>query len=151
MAMVNEELEDPTGIDAWEAMKLTMPPLTDEEQARCDAFVAQIRRPLAPDDPRRHHFIAQFFQRRFADANERLMVVRLDNPNNPRSQHISDIAVWRDLYTHVDEDVGETVAVEKILAVIEGNAAHALRAFDSGVSLSGGPRPVHATGNGSLG
>ncbi len=130
---MNGELEDPTGIDAWEAMKLAMPPLTEEEQAQCDAFIAQVRRPVAPGDARRHHFIAQFFQRRFANADERLTVVPLDDPENPRTPHISDIAVRRDLYTHIDEDIGETIAVERILAVIEENAARALQTFDSGV------------------
>ncbi len=127
-----DDLEDPTGTDVWEAMKRAMPPMTEEEAAQCDAFVAQIRRPVAPGDARRHHFIAQFYQRRFADERERLAVVSLDDPRNPRTLHISDIAVRRDFYTHVDEDVGETIAVERILAVIEGNASQVLRTLDSG-------------------
>lgn len=143
---MNAELEDPTGIDAWEAMKLAMPPLTEEEHAQCDAFIAQIRRPMAPGDARRHHFIAQFFQRRFADTDERLTVVPLDDPENPRTPHISDIAVRRDLYTHIDEEIGETIAVERILAVIEDNAARALQNFDSGVR----PFPASSEDRGHL-
>ena len=133
MESADDDLEDPTGIDAWEAIVRAAPPLSEEEQKSCDEFIAQIRQPLAPGDPRNHHFIARFFLRRFADERERLMVVPLERSRTPDLRHIDDVAVRRDFYTHIDEDVGETVAVEKILSVIEGNAAEVLRALDNGV------------------
>ena len=61
------------------------------------------------------------------------MVVPLERSRTPDLRHIDDVAVRRDFYTHIDEDVGETVAVEEILSVIEGNAAEVLRALDNGV------------------
>ena len=128
-----EDLEDPTGVDAWEAMMRSLPPMSEEEQKHVDEFMAQVRQPLAPGDPRRHHFLPRFYLRRFADADERLMIVPLDNPAKADPRHIDNVAVQRDFYTHIDEEVGETVAVEKILAVIEGNAADVLHALDDGV------------------
>ena len=128
----DEPLEDPFGIAAWEFMRSQMPAPSDEEQARIDTFIAEILTPLGPGDPRRHHFIPQFFLRRFADASDQLSVTRLEDPNDPRRQHVSDVAVWRDLYTHVDENVGETVAVERLFAVIDANASQVFRTVDFG-------------------
>ena len=115
-------LEDPEGIDAWEAMKESLPPLTPEDQARVDALMDQARKPLSPGDPRRHHFIPQFYQRRFATEDEQLLVIPIDG-SRPRLTHVTNIAVMSDLYTSVDVDVGETVAVERLLAVVDGLAA----------------------------
>lgn len=89
---------------------------------------------------------ARFYLRRFADADERLMVVPLDRSHNPGLRHIGDVAVRRDFYTHIDEDVGETVAVEKILSVIEGNAAEVFRALDDGIR----PFPISSEHRGHL-
>ena len=141
-----EDLEDPTGVDAWEAIVRDMPPLSEEEQKRLEEFIAEIRQPLAPGDPRRHHFLARFYLRRFADADERLMVVPLDKSLNTGLRHIDNVAVRRDFYTHIDEDVGETVAVEKILSVIEGNVAEVFRALDDGIR----PFPMSSEHQGHL-
>lgn len=125
--------EDADGQDEWETLRQQLPPMSDDEQEAFDAFMDQIHKPLGPGDPRRHHYIPRSFQKRFSDPNEQLLVFRLDDPENPKSQHTSDIAVQRDLYTHVDQQVGETVAVEKILAVLDGNAARILKNLDFGL------------------
>ncbi len=118
-------LEDPEGIDAWEAMKLRMPPLSPEDQARVDALLDRARQPLSPGDARRHHFIPQFFQRRFATEEDQLLVVPIVGGLR-RLTHVTNIAVMSDLYTSVDVDVGETVAVETLLAEVDGLAAGVL-------------------------
>jgi hypothetical protein len=128
----DQPLDDAFGIDAWELMRSQMPAPSEAEQARIDSFIADILTPLGPGDPRRHHFIPRFFLKRFADASEQLAVIRLEDPANPRQQHVTDVAVWKDLYTHVDDNVGETVAVERILAVIDANASQVFRAVDFG-------------------
>ena len=63
----DDDLEDPTGIDAWEAIvRAALLPCQRRSKKSCDEFIAQIRQPLAPGDPRNHHLIARFFLRRFA-------------------------------------------------------------------------------------
>jgi hypothetical protein len=94
-------LEDPEGIDAYEAMMQQKPPPTPKEQAQIDAFISRVRKPLSPHDPRRHHFIPEFFLKRFSDANEHLTVVKVSDGRS-KSLHTSDIAVWKDLYTHIE-------------------------------------------------
>jgi hypothetical protein len=116
------ELEDPEGIDAWEAIKLRAPPMSPEDEARLQAFLDSVRRPLAKGDPRKHHYIPEFFQRRFATADEQLAVVPLQG-DEYKVRHVSHIAVMKDLYTTIDSEIGETVAVERILAQADGDAA----------------------------
>jgi hypothetical protein len=50
-----------------------------EERAR--RLVEEACKPLGPKDPRRHHFIPQFFLRRFATDDGRIAVVSLDDPS----------------------------------------------------------------------
>ncbi len=137
-------LEDPEGIDAYEAMMQQKPPPTPKEQAQIDAFISRVRKPLSPHDPRRHHFIPEFFLKRFSDANEHLTVVKVSDGRS-KSLHTSDIAVWKDLYTHIDEEVGETVAVEKVLAEIDGLGARALHIIDFGIIPQAADRAALAT------
>jgi hypothetical protein len=121
----DDETEDPDGIDARNARKLRRPALRPEDQARVDAFMARARKPLTPGDPRLHHSIPQLFQKRFADDDERLMVTPLSG-GRPKRRHTSKIAVMADLYTSIDVEVGETVAVERILGLADGEAAGAI-------------------------
>jgi Protein of unknown function (DUF4238) len=127
-------MSDPEGVGAWEVMKARLPPLPAETQARLDALMKRARKPLAPGDPRRHHFLPQFFQRRFADDEERLVVVRVDG-GCQRLTHIRNIAVVSDLYTLVDEEVGETVALERVLAEMDAQAAGALQRLVNSTSV----------------
>jgi hypothetical protein len=65
---------DPHGVNAWEALKAKLPARTTEEQAAFDTMMALALQPLAQGDPRRHHFIPQFFLRRFANDADQLVV-----------------------------------------------------------------------------
>ncbi len=128
-----DDLEDPEGIlDAWEAMKLRAGPRSPEDQARLQAFLDRVLKPLAPGDPRRHHFIPEFFLRRFAGDDERLAVVPIDGGRS-KMRHVSRIAVVNDLYTSIDVEIGETVALERILAQADGEAAAAIARLSGGV------------------
>lgn len=94
-------------------------------QAALD-FAARTRTPLAPGDPRLHHYVPQLLLRGFADERERITTIRLASPHKPLPPtSIAKTAAIRDFYTIIDKDVGETVAVEKLLAEIEG-IAHAV-------------------------
>lgn len=124
-------LEDPDGIDAWEAMKRARPPMSAEDRAALEALEKRIRRPVAAGDPRRHHYIPEFFQKRFATADEQVAVVPLRG-DRYRLVHVSRVAVMRDLYTMIDVEIGETVAVERLLAEVDGQAAGAIGRLTGG-------------------
>ncbi len=106
-----------------------------EQEARARAIVDKARVPLAPGDPRRHHFIPQFYLRRFADERDRLAVVRFGEPCVPHLAHVKNVAVVRDLYTTIDEEVGETVAVERILARADDEACRVIEGIALGTSF----------------
>jgi hypothetical protein len=103
-----------------------MPPLSPEDQRMVDAFEREARKPLRPGDPRRHHFIPQFFLKRFATKDEQLLVIPIGEGER-RIAHVSKVAVMIDLYTSIDKDVGETVAVERLLGLVDGKAAAAIK------------------------
>ena len=54
------------------------------------------------------------------------MVVPVDG-SQPKSRHVSDIAVESHLYTAFVDQVGETVAIERLLAMADGKAAAAIK------------------------
>jgi hypothetical protein len=83
-------------------------------------WVDKANTPRAPGDPIRHHFIPQSFLRRFADDQDQLAVVQLDDPAaTPMKRNVSKVAVVSHLYTTVNEGIGETVATERLLAWID--------------------------------
>lgn len=71
-------------------------------------FLDKIRKPLAPRDPRRHHFLPQFFLKRFVNEKHQLVVVRLDDPDAYDMTNVENVAVMKDLYTTIDAEIGET-------------------------------------------
>lgn len=119
------DVEDPEGVGLWEVLRRNLPPLPPEEQKRVDDLLARARVPLQSGQPRMHHWLPQFYQRRFANERDQLWVAPIDRSPG-RLGNISDIAVQRDLYTIIDKDVGESVAVEHLLASIDGEAAQAI-------------------------
>ena len=97
---------------------LNLPPDAKEQVRR---MAQAMRTPLRPGDPLRHHHIPQFFLRRFADG-DRIARVPLESPKAHQIAVVNDVAVVKHLYTTIDHDVGETAAVERMLAVIDGDA-----------------------------
>jgi hypothetical protein len=123
---------DPHGVNAWEALKAKLPARTTEEQAAFDTMMALALQPLAQGDPRRHHFIPQFFLRRFANDADQLVVEALDGSPS-RLTHVTNVAVVSDLYATRDDELGETVAVERILGEMDAAAAKAIPRLAAGV------------------
>lgn len=115
------------------------PPLSAEEEAQARKFLAPMRTPLAPGDPRRHHFIPQSFLKRFADENDQLAVLRLDDNESYDVTSITNVAVMKDLYTIIDEEIGETVMVERLLAHVDGKAKAAIDRLILGVFFPPSP------------
>lgn len=107
-------------------------PLSKSEQARVDRLMASIQRPIAAGDPRRHHYYPQWFLRRFGSGGS-IGRVPIATPHKHAVLQVSDSAVMKDLYTTIDKKVGETVAVEKILAEVDGAAVQPLDRLAHGV------------------
>jgi hypothetical protein len=91
-----------------------------EAKAYADEWIESIRTPLADGDPRRHHFIPQCHLRRFADGDKRIARISIDDPHRRDVTNIKNVAVVSDLYTIIDEQIGETMAVERLLAALDG-------------------------------
>ena len=88
---------------------------------------------MAPGDPRRHHFVPQFYLRRFADGSGRLGVIDLHSPKQRRTVPVGDAAVIKDFYTVVHANGHDTTMVESVLAEIDGHAARLIDRVASGV------------------
>lgn len=100
------------------------------------AFIARTGGPVTPTDPRRHHYVPQFYLRRFARQDgdkSTIATVPIAPPSTPRQGNVADTAVIRDFYTVVGDDNEDTVAVEKLLAMVEGAAAGPLERLAGGV------------------
>ncbi len=85
-------------------------------------FVKRIRTPKAPGDPTRHHYIPQFLWRNFS-KNDQLSAKQIGLDEKIKRIAIGDAASISNFYTVIDTEVGETVAIERLLAEIEGEAA----------------------------
>lgn len=96
-----------------------------------DRVLSEERTPLGPGDPRLHHFIPQFFLRRFADMNEEVATVGVNRRH--RVAHVSRTAAVKDFYRTHDEDIGDTVVTERLLAVLDGAASPAVERLALGV------------------
>lgn len=107
-------------------------PLSPSDQARVDRLMTSIQRPISARDPRRHHYYPQWFLKRFGDDGS-IGRVPISEPERHAVMRVSDAAVMKDLYTTIDNDVGETVAVEKILAEFDGEAVRPLDRLAHGV------------------
>lgn len=112
-------------------------PATPEAQE----IVDRMRTPLAPGDPRLHHYVPQWWLRRFADADERVVAVPLIDSGNPRPPtKVDSVAAIRDFNTADDVDVGPSVAVERLLAKVDGEAARPVDRLATGVLFPPVPR-----------
>jgi Protein of unknown function (DUF4238) len=89
--------------------------------------------PTPGKEPRRHHIVPRFYLRRFADEKERLVAVDLANPTKRKPVSVNDAAVEKDFYTVIDDTGSPSVAVERLLAHIEGWASPAIERASFGV------------------
>jgi hypothetical protein len=119
------------GPEIEEALRNVAPAIAAELRR----FLEEASKPLVPGDPRRHHYVAQFYLRRFADAAERIGVLRLEGPHTPTVTHIKNAAVIKDFYTVIDHAGADTVVIEKLIAMVEGTAAPAIERLATGVAF----------------
>jgi hypothetical protein len=106
--------------------------LSPEAEENVRQAVEAMRTPLARGDPRRHHYVPKFFLKRFADGDQ-IARVLAEKPRDHRVLGVNDVAVVKDLYTTIDIEVGETVAVERILAIIDAEASSAIERLAYGL------------------
>jgi hypothetical protein len=119
--------------DGDAAIERALQDLPPEVAARVRAFVEESAHPVRKGDPRRHHFLAQFYSARFADEDGRVAVINLDAPKDFKVVNVANVAVINDFYTVVDNDGNDTVAVEKVLALVDGEASSAFARLAFGV------------------
>jgi len=90
-----------------------------------------------------HHFIPQWFLRRFADGDERLVRVTLDAPNRPSPPtSVRNVAAIRDFYTVEHDAVGPTVYLENALADLDGEGVKPIERLASASPWFFPPSPV---------
>ena len=107
--------------------------------SKTDAKLAEqmadsMRTPLKTGDSRRHHYIPQFYLRRFAKGDV-LARVALDNPRQHLIAKVNNLAVIKDFYTSLDTDpqIGETVSTERLLSRIDDDAVMPLKCLAAGL------------------
>jgi hypothetical protein len=103
-----------------------------EATALAEKLTASWRTSLADGDPRRHHFVPQCHLRRFADGDQ-IARTGLDNPRRHDIANVKNVAVVNDLYTLHDKDVGDTVAIERFLAQLDGDVVGPMHRLAYGV------------------
>jgi hypothetical protein len=114
----------------------TLERLPPDVAAAARRFAETADVPLGPNDPRRHHFVSQFYLRRFAQTRgktSRIATIPLDDPQKHRVASVGDTAVIADFYTIVRRDGTDTAAVEKALAQMEAAAHDPLERLAYGV------------------
>ena len=102
----------------------------DELEAYLKEFEAHVRKLDTPilGGPRRHHYIPQFYLRRFANNGKRL--IRMPLPAHPppsrKPTNVEKLAVVKDFYTVLTEK-GESAVIENLLGVWDSDASECLR------------------------
>jgi len=92
-------------------------------RAEGEAFARRVLVPIAPGDPRRHHYVPQFLLRRFANDRNLIATISVDNPSVPRITSVGNTAAITDFYSTISDEVGANVSVERLLAEVDGNAS----------------------------
>ena len=102
----------------------------DELEAYLMDFETHIRKLDKPiqGGPRRHHYIPQFYLKRFANNGKRL--IRMPLPAYPapsrKPTNITNLAVLKDFYT-VRTEKGESAVIENLLAVWDSDASECFK------------------------
>lgn len=86
------------------------------------------------NEPKRHHYLPQFYLKTFADDGQLWVFDREDREY--RRQTPYNTAVQREYYTVVDKSGSKNRELERILARIEGRAADAIRVAEAQQDLS---------------
>lgn len=89
---------------------------------------------MTRNGPRRHHYVAQFHQKHFADNDGRLWVYDR-RERRYRKIHPLNICCEKELYTIDPEGRRNRYVEQEWLSRVDGDAASALRQFETGVLL----------------
>lgn len=106
-------------------------------------IIADVTRPSGSSDPKRHHFIPQFYLRRFGRPSgwvHQIATVSLADPSRPRVGSVADTAVIADFYTVVDGNNADSIAVERLLGYVEREAKPAVDRLAAGILFP--PQPA---------
>ncbi|NPC68454.1 DUF4238 domain-containing protein [Corallococcus exiguus] len=76
-------------------------------------------------EPIKHHYVPQFYLKRFADVKEQLRVVERKPPCRKYISNVKDVAAER-LFYRLETAEGDTLQLEKTLSEIEGECRGAL-------------------------
>lgn len=104
-------------------------------EAEGEAFARSVVRPIAPGDPRRHHYVPQFLLRRFANSRNLIATISVDDPSRPRITSVGNTAAITDFYSTISDEVGANVSVERLLAEVDGNASAVIEKLTSNAPL----------------
>ena len=102
----------------------------DELEAYLKEFEAHVRKLDTPilGGPRRHHYIPQFYLRRFANNGKRL--IRMPLPAHPppsrKPTNVTNVAVMKDFYTVLTAK-GESAIIENLLGVWDHDASECFK------------------------
>ena len=102
----------------------------DELEAYLKEFEAHVRKLDTPilGGPRRHHYIPQFYLRRFANNGKRL--IRMPLPAHPppsrKPTNVTNVAVMKDFYTVLTAK-GESAVIENLLGVWDHDASECFK------------------------
>ena len=108
----------------------------DQQPPEVQEVIRDLIRPRGPSDPKRHHYVPQFYLRRFARDDgsvHRIGTVPLDDPSAVRIGAVEDTAVIGDFYTIVGDDNEDSLMVERLLGRVEADASKPLVRLATGV------------------
>jgi hypothetical protein len=86
------------------------------------------------NEPKRHHYLSEFYLRGFCIENENSLCVYNKSENKFYFSNIEDVAVEKKYYTYINSDGNKTVGFEKALAEIESDTKPV---FDKLISKQG--------------
>lgn len=86
-------------------------------------YVAKLDTPIK-GGPRRHHYIPQFYLKRFANKHGRMIRMSLptDPPPSRSPTHVKNLAVTKDFYT-IRTDKGESALIENFMSMWDSHAS----------------------------
>lgn len=87
------------------------------------------------NQPRRHHFLPQFYLKGFTGDDGLLWVYDRER-DEFRKQQPKDSAVQKDYYTYTDKDGVKHFDIEQMLSMVEGEASGPLAKLDAGDPIS---------------
>lgn len=83
-------------------------------------------------EPRRHHYVPQFYLKRFADTRGKIVQVRREDGKLVATSTVGKTAASNDFYTVELDDGAKSQEIEKFLSKLEADAAPIIEAMVSG-------------------